>query len=88
MYCITTNTLCTTENNARYSALTDWLIYHVVWFRVLNFCLFCWLVNFLLLQLCTYSTFHQWTRKSDPARRFSGIVLSIPYRVHCIETLI
>ena len=25
MYCITTNTLCTTENNVSYSALTDWL---------------------------------------------------------------
>jgi len=59
MYCITTNTLCTTENNVRYSAPTDWLIYHVVSFRVLNFCLFCCFVNFLLLQLCMYSTFHQ-----------------------------
>ena len=61
MYCITTNTLWTTENNVRYSALTSWFIYHVFWFRNLNFCLFCWLVNFLLLQLCMYSTFHQWT---------------------------
>ena len=61
MYCTTTNTLCTTESNVRYSALTDWLIYHIVWFRVLNFCLFCWLINFLLLQLCMYITFHQWT---------------------------
>ena len=61
VYCITTNTLRTTENNVGYSALTDWLIYHVVWYRVLNFCLFCWLVYFLLLQLCMYSTFHQWT---------------------------
>src|SRR5215475_14413856 len=61
MYCITTNTLCTTENNVRYSALTDWLIYHVVWFRVLNFCLFCWFVNFLLLPLRMYSIFHQRT---------------------------
>ena len=54
MYCVTTNTLCTIENNVRYSALMDWLIYHIVWFRVLNFCLFCWLINFLLLQLCMY----------------------------------
>jgi hypothetical protein len=61
MYCITTNTLRTTENNVRYSALADWLIYHVVWCRVLNFCLIRWFVNFLLLPLCMYSTFHQWT---------------------------
>jgi hypothetical protein len=61
MYCITTNTLCITENNVRYIALTDRLIYHMAWFCVLNFCLFCWLINFLLLRLCMYSTFHQWT---------------------------
>ena len=68
MYCITTNTLCMTENNVRYSALTDWLIYHIAWFRVLNLCLFCWLVNFLLLQLCMYSTFHQWTGRRMAVR--------------------
>jgi len=50
-----------TENNVRYSALTDWLICHILWVPVFNFCLFCWLFNFLLLQLCTYSTFHQRT---------------------------
>ena len=37
MYCITTKTLCTTENNVHYSALTDWPIYHVAWFRTVPF---------------------------------------------------
>jgi hypothetical protein len=37
MYCMTTNTLCTAENNVRYSALTYWLIYHEAWFRTVPF---------------------------------------------------
>ena len=37
MYCITTNTMCTIENNVRYNALTDWLIYHVAWFPTVPF---------------------------------------------------
>ena len=98
MYCITTNTLCTTENSIHYSALTDWLIYHVVWFRVLNFCLFCWLVNSLLLQLCMYllpvNCMHTGRRTALRFEHetailrddFDRISLSIPYRVHCIET--
>jgi hypothetical protein len=62
MYCITTNTLYMTENNVRYSALTDWLIYHVTWFRTVPF---------------TSAVFTYWkenghtirARKSNPARR-------------------
>ena len=100
MYCITTNTLCTTQNNVRYSALTDRLIYHLVWFRVLNFCLFCWLVNFILLQLCMYlspvNSIHNGRRtavrfeqeKATLREDFGGIALSVPYKVHSIETVL
>ena len=62
MYCITPNTLRMTENNVHYSALTDWIIYYVAWFRTVPF----------TSELYTYwnengRTFR--ARKSDPARR-------------------
>ena len=62
--------------------------------------LFCWLINILLLQLCMYlspvNCIHTGRRMAVRFKHekvilqddFGGIALSIPYRVHCIDTLL